>query len=119
MLEHPHRFRFSCSLRSYLFAIARNKALHHLRKHRNIVPLEYEEQLVSPTVSPEERLIFKEQLEQVLGLPEKYRMALLLTAVDGLSYAEAATVLGVNEKQIKNLCYRARQRLLAEGGVTV
>ena len=78
-----------------------------------------EEQLVSPTVSPEERLIFKEQLEQVLGLPEKYRMALLLTAVDGLSYAEAATVLGVNEKQIKNLCYRARQRLLAEGGVTV
>ena len=119
VLEHPHRFRFSCSLRSYLFAIARNKALHHLRKHRNVVPLEYEEQLASPTVSPEERLIFKEQLEQVLGLPEKYRMALLLTAVDGLSYAEAATVLGVNEKQIKNLCYRARQRLLAEGGVTV
>lgn len=74
VLEHPHRFRFSCSLRSYLFAIARNKALHHLRKHRNIVPLEYEEQLASPTVSPEERLIFKEQLEQVLGLPEKYRM---------------------------------------------
>ena len=42
-----------------------------------------------------------------------YREALYLTYFEGLSYAEAAGVMGKNVKQITNLVYRGKQSLRA------
>ena len=44
-------------------------------------------------------------------LPARLREVLLLRAVDGLSQAEAADILGVSEKAIETRLYRARARL--------
>lgn len=115
VLAKPNRFRFSCSIKSYLFAIARNLAKTHLRRSKAHIQVELEE-AISPLPGPEEQVLLRECLDEVECLPELQRTALLLTAVQELSYAEAAAVLGVNEAKIKNLCYRARQQLTAKGG---
>ena len=47
----------------------------------------------------------------ITRLPARLREVLLLRAVDGLSQAEAADVLGVTEKAIETRLYRARAKL--------
>ena len=47
----------------------------------------------------------------ITRLPARLREVLLLRAVDGLSQAEAADILGVSEKAIETRLYRARAKL--------
>ena len=47
----------------------------------------------------------------ITRLPARLREVLLLRAVDGLSQAEAADILGVSEKTIETRLYRARAKL--------
>jgi RNA polymerase sigma-70 factor (ECF subfamily) len=44
-------------------------------------------------------------------LPETQRTALALSRLEGLSYQEVAEVLGVTEKAVKSLVFRATQSL--------
>jgi RNA polymerase sigma-70 factor (ECF subfamily) len=56
-----------------------------------------------------------EALERSLGqLPQEQRMALVLVAVDGKSYAEAAEILEVPIGTIMSRIARARKQLLSE-----
>ena len=45
------------------------------------------------------------------ALPERQRAAICLSAVEGLAYAEVASVLQVSEKAVKALVHRARVTL--------
>lgn len=47
-------------------------------------------------------------------LPDGLKTPLILTALDGLSTAEAATVMGVSPKAIETRLYRARKALAAK-----
>ena len=49
----------------------------------------------------------------IAALPANLKEPLILTAVDGLSQAEAATVLGISEKAVEVRVYRARKALSA------
>jgi RNA polymerase sigma-70 factor (ECF subfamily) len=50
-----------------------------------------------------------DRVEKALAvLPERQRIALWLSAVEGLSYAEVATSLETSEKSVKALVHRAR-----------
>lgn len=55
----------------------------------------------------------------LVALPTKFRQAVLLVDVDGLSYAEAADALGIPEGTVMSRLHRARtrirQRLAAAG----
>lgn len=57
-------------------------------------------------------------IKALASLPSGLKEPLILTAVDGLSQAEAAAVLGISEKAVEVRVYRARkalQALLPEG----
>lgn len=54
-------------------------------------------------------------------LSPNYREALYLTYFEGMSYLQAAKVMGKSEKQITNMVYRGKQSLralLAKEGIT-
>ena len=54
-------------------------------------------------------------------LHKEYREALYLTYFEGLSYAQAAEVMGKSVKQVTNMVYRGKQRLrelLEKEGIT-
>lgn len=56
----------------------------------------------------ERRTLMHETLVAVAALPKLQREAILGTAVDGRSYGEVAAALGVTDKAVRGLIYRAR-----------
>ena len=49
--------------------------------------------------------------EALAGLPDKHRLVVTLVDVDGLSYAEAADVLGIPRGTVMSRLHRARARI--------
>lgn len=71
-----------------------------------------------PGPTSDEDLILRERQEQldraIAALPPQLKEALLLTAIDGMSQADAGAALGVSAKTVETRAYRAR-KLLARG----
>ncbi len=63
---------------------------------------------------PEEAVIAAQVFPAIAQLPESFRLALVAVDVAGLSYREAARVLGVPEATITTRLYRARERVARE-----
>ena len=125
LLIHKERFNFSSSVKTYLFTIARNKAINHIRRNSHLTDDECLETTEADTESLEERVIRSDEakaLYKVLDrLNDDYRNALWLVYVEDMSYIEAGRVLGKSTKQIENIVYRAkaaaRKELEKEGVV--
>jgi len=102
------------SFKSWLYAIAKNNALMHIRKGRmQTVPLE--EELISEEDTPESALLKDERDRKVysaLGtLNPQYRTALELLYFEELSHEEIAQAMGVKIRQVYNLLERGRKSL--------
>jgi RNA polymerase sigma-70 factor (ECF subfamily) len=63
-------------------------------------------------LTPEQALENKElreALDQAINkLPKKYRMALVLRDMEGLSAAETGAIMGLSERAVKSRLHRAR-----------
>jgi len=110
------RFDPSKPFLPWIMQIARNLALDHLRRRREVPGDEsWLEQSPSPAASPERELLRAEEarrLEQALGrLPEPQRTAAYLYYVNGLSLAEIGRVLKKSERAATSLLHRARENL--------
>jgi RNA polymerase sigma factor (sigma-70 family) len=99
------------SLRAWLYRVAHNRCIDHLRKP---VPPAIDlfetsrRPLHDPMVEAERRDDLRRLIEDVRRLPEQQRSALLMREMDGLSYAELAEALGVSLQAVKSLLVRAR-----------
>ena len=56
-------------------------------------------------------------MESLMDLPEKYRLPLLLFAVEGYSVHETAAILRLNESTVRTRIARAREMIRKETGV--
>ncbi len=63
---------------------------------------------------PDEAVIAAQVFPAIAQLPESFRLALVAVDIAGLSYSEAAQVLGAPEATITTRLYRARQRVARE-----
>lgn len=116
------RFDNEASFRSYLFKIAKNKAIDHLRKWRNTVALEdVQNVLLTEDLETGHSRRARNALVyvQIQSLPEQYRQILHLTYFEEFSLAQISKIMGKSMKQVYNLHARAKealkQRLLKEG----
>ena len=105
--------------RSWLFRIAQNALRDHGRRERRRrqVSLSDFRDLRSDAPSPEERVLWQEEVGRLLGalaeLSEGDRQLVSLRYGSGLSTAEAAEVLGVREPAVRTRLWRALGRLRA------
>jgi RNA polymerase sigma factor (sigma-70 family) len=109
-------------LRPWLFRIARNAAVSHLRKAGGPDAPELLDTLVaaaSPQEEAERREVVQETLEAVAGLPERQRQALLRIAVQGRSQDEVAEELGVSRIAVRQLVHRARTTVRSAASAAV
>jgi RNA polymerase sigma-70 factor (ECF subfamily) len=117
LLVHKGRFRGQSSLKTYLFSVARHKAIDFIRKEqrRPVVGLGEITERVSEEPGPEEVLQSQERSQVIAnaiqGLPQEYREVLRLLYLERLHYDEIAQIMKKNKKQIDNLAYRARASL--------
>lgn len=90
------------------------------RMFRFALPLDAASELVDTAVAGEAAFDDARALARVAraiaALPATLKEPLILTAVDGLSQAEAATVLGISEKAVEVRIYRARKALVGKIG---
>jgi RNA polymerase sigma-70 factor, ECF subfamily len=115
-LERRHQWQSGTSLLSWLFAIMHSIWMNELRatQRRREGNLSGESALVeevadpNPGNDPEYQLMFKQIVHAVEGLPEAQRLVMVLIAVEGLSYREAAEVLDVPMGTIMSRLARAR-----------
>ncbi len=118
LLIHKERYNFSCSLKTYLFTIARNKAVNILRRQKFHTDEEIDPQSADDAMTLEEKIIKDERKEKLYRtlekLPEDYRNALFLVYIDELSYNEAGKVMGKSRKQIENLVFRGKAAVRKE-----
>jgi RNA polymerase sigma-70 factor (ECF subfamily) len=123
--RYDRSYRFS----SWLFKIAYNLTVDHLRKRElptisvhgapDAVTSERQEatslNLESDEEAPDDRLVAKElagELEQAIaGLREDYRTAILLRHVEGRPYEEISEIMGIPLGTVKTYIFRARREL--------
>jgi RNA polymerase sigma-70 factor (ECF subfamily) len=117
------------SLSTWLYRIATNEALMHLRKKQPETisidrPVETDEgeqeprQIVDWCCIPEDELMTAESrayLDKAIdSLPETLKVVFLLRDIEGLSTQEVSEVLGLSETAVKTRLSRARMRLREE-----
>ncbi len=114
---YKNRFRFGHSLKTYLYMMARSRALDHIRCRDRVKLTELSADLpvADGRPGPEEALIAEEEkktLYRALSrLEENQRQVLHLVYFRDLSCEEAAKILKKSRKQIYNLLYRGKQAL--------
>jgi RNA polymerase sigma-70 factor, ECF subfamily len=118
LIRKPENFRPErASLKTYLYAAARNLALKHFRDQGRETGLDEvgEEPKESPRRGPLRRLLDEELATQIreaiFSLPPLQREALILFEYEGLSLNEVAAVAGTDAGAIKARLYRAREGL--------
>jgi RNA polymerase sigma-70 factor (ECF subfamily) len=116
------QFRGEACVRTWLYRIAINHCQNLLQAwHRRNVFSNADEAVwdgaVAPTDSPLRLLETKElgqRIQKTLdGLPEEYRLLLLLVADDQMSYDEVAALTGQTSDAVRGKLHRARKAFIA------
>ena len=113
----PNRYNGSVSLKTYLYMLAKSRALNVLRRRSRRLRAGWEEaeRLPDAADTPEEKTLRKERQKQVREalsrLKDDYRTALLLVYEEEMSYEEAGRVMKKTRKQVENLVCRAKNAM--------
>lgn len=110
---YKERYKNTYSFKTYLFTIIRNKSIDYVRKNKNILLGEYNNEKLETT--PEEKYLENEKnnliRDMINGLNDDYKTIIYLIEYYDFSYEEASKIMGKNLGQIKILVYRARRKL--------
>lgn len=113
-----HQMRENSSFKYYIYLVARSKALNYINveKRRKEITEKYfandNEQIekdVLDIITAEESK--KELLESIELLDERYKNAIYLVNIEGLSYEETSKILGETLQNTKNLIHRGKKQL--------
>ncbi len=124
-------FRGDSSLSTWLYRIATNAAMDHLRKpaSRRTPPIPGglpdddssvgDDRAPGDSVPVLDTLLIRKDMNECIrgivdGLPENYRTVLVLSDLEGMMNAEIAEVVGISLDTVKIRLHRARVRLRKE-----
>src|SRR6185312_12301872 len=103
------------NVRPWLYRIARNRSLNHLRKQTAIgvdsMDVHFSEHGLTTADKVHKREEFRQLMEDVQDLAETQRTALLLREIDALSYEQIAEAMETTIPSVKSLLVRARVSL--------
>jgi RNA polymerase sigma factor (sigma-70 family) len=103
------------NVRPWLYRIARNRCLNHMRRQQPIgvdsMDVHLSEHGTSTADKVHQREEFRLLVGDITGLPETQRTALVLREMDALSYEQIAEAMETTVPSVKSLLVRARVSL--------
>jgi RNA polymerase sigma factor (sigma-70 family) len=100
------------NVRPWLYRIARNRSLNHLRRASAIGVDSMDVHFAEHGLSTGDQVLRRESFHELIGdvhqLPETQRTALLLREIDALSYDQIALAMDTTVPSVKSLLVRAR-----------
>jgi RNA polymerase sigma-70 factor (ECF subfamily) len=97
-------FRKEASFKTWLYQIAANTSLNHI-KQRRADEIEFDESLIGNQASVLSEILEGEKKDYIKKglkeIPERQRLAIILRAYDGLSCSETASVMKCSEGAVK------------------
>lgn len=113
-----NKIKDNCTFKYYIYLVAKSKAYNYINvtKRRNEIDEQYIikesekiEKDVLEIITKEESK--KELLEAMEMLEEKYKNAIYLVNIEGLSYEETSEILGQTLQNTKTLIHRGKKQL--------
>lgn len=115
LLLNKEQFNFQYSFKTYIFMIAKCRALNYIKKEKKIVNINELENLSIYDKELEEMIYKKEEymnLKKVINkLKPDYQAVIYLTTFEQMKYKDVAKVMNKNIGQVKSLLNRARKKL--------
>lgn len=116
MLSKKEIYDFNYSFKTFLYTVAKSRALNYIRQSKNIDKfLEETDEIVTEEKLLEDIIISNEINEkikkEILKLKKDYQIVIFLVLIENLSYSETAIIMNKSVSQIKNLVHRARIKL--------
>ena len=116
VLINRKEYDFKYSLKTYLFLIAKCRAINYINRQKRIV--KFDESYIKnqeENIRVEDKLIKEEDKREVMQAFEKlkpeYQLALLLKDIENFKYKDICKILDKNLSQVKILIHRARKSL--------
>ena len=113
-----NKFKNGYSFKYYIYLVAKSKSLSYIKveNRRNEINEEYfNKQDLKLEENVLDKLTLKETKQDVIDainmLDDKYKNAVYLIKIAGLSYKETAEILGENIQNVKNFVYRGKIKL--------
>ena len=115
VLVNKKEYDFKYSLKTYLFTIAKCRAINYMKKHKRNIPLSHIPLEDLHIIDIDERLIKQENKEIISKALEKikmeYQILIYLRYIQGFNYKEICKILDKTMPQVKISIYRARKSL--------
>lgn len=115
ILMNKEEYNMKYSFKTYLYTIAKCRAMNHIKKERKIIPFdeayikEVEEEIVEESILENENK--RELYEALRKLKKSQQIVVYLKEIEGLRYKEISKILNKTETEVKMIGYRGRKRL--------
>ena len=113
LLVNKRNYKFEYSLKTYLYTIAKSKALNYIKREKRIVELD--ENQFEDLEELEEKVFKNERAENlkkaIQKLKTEYQNAIYLADIEELTYKEIGHILNKTNSSVKVLIHRARKAL--------
>lgn len=113
-----NKMKENASFKYYIYMVAKSRAINYIKieKRRTEITEEYLYDCIENTEKDVLEFITKEEtkkevIEAIELLDEKYKNAIYLVKIEGLSYEETSKILGQTLTNIKNLIHRGKKEL--------
>jgi RNA polymerase sigma-70 factor (ECF subfamily) len=111
-----HKFKEQSQLSSWVFRIAYNHAVSHMRSHKDTEQIEAYETKIEDHSGGHLDYLEREEVsnyikKKLMELPEDYRIALTLYHFKEMPYQEIAYTMGINIGTVKTYIHRGRNEL--------
>lgn len=109
------RFQGRSSVRSWIYSIARNKAVDRVRKQSRVIVSEPDDSVADDAPHAETVITHAQDAERLQlcldQLPEVQRAAITLSFYEEMTYREISEVEGVSEGTVKSRVFHAKKLL--------
>jgi len=115
-----HLWQQGTDLRAWLFTILHNQYINHVRRtarEGTAIGLSEREPLLARAPQQGSRLELRDLERAIAKLPRTQRSVILLVGLEGMSYGEVATALGVPVGTIRSRLSRGREALRRLTGI--